>query len=342
MRLVESSIPVPEALDEQGIERAVDAWLDVLVRLMRLPDAVRENVRCELETHLIERSRDLVIAGRPPSEAVRTAIEELGETADLARRFEDANRTRTRRTIMQISIIGAALAAVGLGAIAVNAPAVPEWQLTPVPSAQFEPEVADVDPARADWLDRRISLHFDDTPIAGAIEELALATDRQIHVHWGDLDVDPEDTVDLEIRDIPARLAFSMFLEEIDVNDWGEWSFGPDLVELGERTRFARRTTVLRSYHVDEVVMAIGERYGLEYDDTMAQIATVLTEFVDPDLWRDNGGDLAHQRIVGGTMFVQAPKPMHDRIRWILGELRRGEMLDPDGAGEAVDLFQVQ
>lgn len=71
----------------------IDAWLDVLTSMLALPPSQRAQVRDELEDHLRSRVDDLLIAGSPEPEAVRTAIAELGETAQLARHITSANHT---------------------------------------------------------------------------------------------------------------------------------------------------------------------------------------------------------------------------------------------------------
>src|SRR5436853_5742457 len=85
---------------------AIEAWLNVFVRLLHLSEADRQAIRTELREHLRERSRDLMLCGRNETESVRIAIEELGETAGLARRFEAASAPQTRRWLMNLLMIG--------------------------------------------------------------------------------------------------------------------------------------------------------------------------------------------------------------------------------------------
>lgn len=71
----------------------IETWLDVLTSMLSLPPSQRSQVRDELEDHLRSRVDDLLIMGQSESEAIRTAITELGETAELARHISNANRT---------------------------------------------------------------------------------------------------------------------------------------------------------------------------------------------------------------------------------------------------------
>lgn len=92
---------------------AIGEWLDVFVKLLRLPDRQSEQIRDELEDHLRSRVDDLMIGGMDESEATRRAVEELGTTVELARRFRLAETHPRRRLIMQLltcAIVGGAVA----------------------------------------------------------------------------------------------------------------------------------------------------------------------------------------------------------------------------------------
>ena len=93
---------VPEQRRElrlAGEERAdaIGVWLDLLVKLLRLPARECEAIRDELESHLRERVRDLVVAGTTEDDAVRVAVGELGDAASLAARYREARAYPRRR-----------------------------------------------------------------------------------------------------------------------------------------------------------------------------------------------------------------------------------------------------
>ena len=71
----------------------IETWLDVLTSMLSLPSSQRTQVRDELEDHLRSRVDDLLVLGKSEAEAIRTAISELGETAQLARHISSASRT---------------------------------------------------------------------------------------------------------------------------------------------------------------------------------------------------------------------------------------------------------
>ena len=98
----------------------VGDWLDVFIPLLRLPPQRSRDIRAELEDHLRARVDDLMIAGASEPEATQAAVSELGETADLAARFREANKPSTRSRMMQATLIAAAGAAVTFGAVSIT------------------------------------------------------------------------------------------------------------------------------------------------------------------------------------------------------------------------------
>ena len=97
-----------------GIER----WLDVLTSMLKLPPGQRAQVRDELEDHLRSRVDDLLISGTSEPDAIRQAVSELGETAELASLISNAHtQTRSRRHVMQFTLAAAAIAGMTFGGV---------------------------------------------------------------------------------------------------------------------------------------------------------------------------------------------------------------------------------
>ncbi len=126
-----ASPPTPASTD------AIGAWLDRLLRLTRLPAPEAAELRDELDAHLRERVRDLMLAGNDEPDAIHKSISELGDLALLAQRYREASRTPRRRLTMNIALIAAAGAALGLSTAALRQ-AQPDRQ--PEPAADTRPE----------------------------------------------------------------------------------------------------------------------------------------------------------------------------------------------------------
>ncbi len=95
-------------------------WLDVLESMLGVPAARRRAIRQELEDHLRSRVDDLTITGLSEPEAVRAAVGELGETADLAKRFREAASVNRRRLWMHAAMFGLVGGAIAIGTVGVT------------------------------------------------------------------------------------------------------------------------------------------------------------------------------------------------------------------------------
>ncbi|MHC5005028.1 MAG: permease prefix domain 1-containing protein, partial [Planctomycetota bacterium] len=307
------------AVAGQRRDDPVESWLGVFVRLLQVPEGDRQSIACEIEGHVRERVRDLLIDGLDEEKAVRQAIEELGETAELARRFQSANRFARRRLGMNFAVIAVGAGLVGLGVVALQ----PD-DGTAVPAALFAPNSQEeVD---LPGLDHRVEVRFDEAPLGEVVEFVAQELDRTVHVHWcelAEIDVDRhETTLTLAARQLSMRRLMDLVLESID-DPYGElaWSMDEELVELGTQSLFDERDIALVSYDVSGIGWDMERRFDIPYDEAVGEVTAVLQELVSPDTWESMGGRLAKIHVVGGKMFIQAPRRMHREVVWILGQL---------------------
>lgn len=124
---------------------AADAWLDRVTAMLRVPMAEREAIRAELNEHLRERIRDLMLSGVGEGAATSQAISELGDAAMLARRYQEAIEPSSRRSLMHVGIATAATAALVFSGAALfqngSAPTPPSGG-TPVATAPAAPSGA--------------------------------------------------------------------------------------------------------------------------------------------------------------------------------------------------------
>lgn len=90
---------------------AASAWLDRVTAMLRVPASERDAIRAELNEHLRERIRDLMLAGASEHAATSQAISELGDAASLARRYQEAIEPSSRRSLMHVGLATAATAA---------------------------------------------------------------------------------------------------------------------------------------------------------------------------------------------------------------------------------------
>lgn len=109
-----STQPTPSTRDP------IDAWLDVFIRLLGVGRGEAQTIRDELEDHLRSRVDDLTIIGVGEPDAIRRAISELGETAELAVRFRRSRRDQQRSWIMLGMTCSAAVAAIAISLVSLN------------------------------------------------------------------------------------------------------------------------------------------------------------------------------------------------------------------------------
>jgi len=84
-----------------------------------------------------------------------------------------------------------------------------------------------------------------------------------------------------------------------------------DVLEVAPRDSFDRLETTLIAYDLTDAFRSQANPDGL---------VEIVTQFVESDGWRDNGGETARLKVVGNKMFVEAPPRYHERVAWILSQ----------------------
>lgn len=318
----------------------IDAWLDSVITLLRLPAPTQAEIRDELESHLRERVRDLCLRGEPEGRALARAIDELDGAAALAARFTDAHRGTRRRNAMTFASLGIASTALGIAsAVLFMQPSAPApgpipgpVAETPAPAAAALPGAASarsafrgvVAPPVIDEFsvpgleDLRLTLDAAEAPMGAVLNQLAGSLGRPAAVRWDTLRmIDPKATITLDVRDAPLALILRRLAEQSD------------------DVRVARLTARV----IDGVVLFAPidyfdrlDRELIAYDIRHLQnrlndsrVVEVITGLVEPTSWPAGGGEVATIHPLGGRLFVTAPGRFHDRIAWILEQLTEGE-----------------
>jgi hypothetical protein len=82
-------------------EQDFELYLSLLSRFLRLNPAQRDEIADELRDHLEQRLEELAARGVPRDKAIRQALDEFGNAAELAEHFTRAAHIRRRRLIMR-------------------------------------------------------------------------------------------------------------------------------------------------------------------------------------------------------------------------------------------------
>ncbi|MEZ6318911.1 MAG: permease prefix domain 1-containing protein [Phycisphaerales bacterium] len=303
----------------------IGSWLDVFVALLALPKHERETIRDELEDHLRSRVDDLVITGVDEHEAVRRAVGELGETAELARAFRSAARpNHRRRQVMAASLFTVLGASIVVG-VATLTGVQPGVQPAAAPSGQPTLERANgtLIPLRGETF-------------GSMFERLRAISDRPLLVHWdrlADLGIDPDTEVGLDVDPLPASVVHRLLMERTEALA-GEpiaVAESDDLIEVSTRSHFDQRTMELHTYDIRDLVEM---RSGMDAS-TLAEIGETgawpqaadavyekLARLVGEDEWQSWGPGLAHGQVAGASLIVEAPARVHEKIGQVLAMMR--------------------
>jgi hypothetical protein len=312
----------------------IAAWLDVLIRLLRVPPRERAEIRDELESHLRERVRDLMLAGHAEDHATTRAIAELGEAAQLAERFRAArNRPFLRRHAMNLSILTVAGAAAIMSSIAFSTTA--GTAATP-PGAgatiTVAPRVASSSSGDG-VLSLRFDIHspdplaevttkamFEGVPLGDALTAIAGSAGLPAIIRWEAFEaagVTRDQPVTLSVdKELALPTIMRLLNESMDGRSAGriEYRVAEGILEIAPRQYFDRRETELVSYDLG-AVFAKGVESG--------EVVGLITSLVEMDNWTDNGGDLASAKALSDRLFISAPPRMHERVVWILRQIEQ-------------------
>lgn len=303
-RLEEVTGARPTTAPERGIEH----WLDALMKLLRLPQRERALIQDELREHLEERVRDLVLSGEHESTAVQRALAELGEMAELAGRLRSAHRWPRRRLIMNgsILVVGAGLLTGGVMMFTGATSSVSQSIFEEVGQATTPPE---------HLQEIRFALDADAT--AGELIDFIAASGVGVTINWGamqEVELYRDEALGLTSSELPLPRVLELLAERFDAGwDRLDWRFADEGIVFGTRSYFDQKERTLIAY---DIIPIFDEGVGED------EITELLMTFASPDDWMDNGGELAHQQIVNGRLFIEAPPRIHQRVEWLLDELR--------------------
>lgn len=213
-------------------EQDFELYLSLLSRFLRLKTPQRAEIADELRDHLEARLEELAARGMARDEAIKAALEEFGDAAELAHHFTHVAQVRNRRLIMRFTF-GTALAlsfalvvATAFWPAGPQAPA-PTRAIAQAPSTPVSGDSrASAIPVQEDdkgaveaKLSKRIGkLEFDNVPLSEVLEFLSDLIDVDILVNRAvaeEAGIDPNLPVQLQVKraNLSARTALDLVLE---------------------------------------------------------------------------------------------------------------------------------
>lgn len=321
------------ALMERGRARAeplrqpdpIGAWLDVLSSLLRVSPGERRAIRDELDSHLRDRVRDIMLTGLDEVRATRDAIGELGDAAELAARYGRATRTPSRRRLaMNMGMLGVAGAALLTSMVALNDAEQPTGlSVYPGGAGRTESAAVSVGAIRAEG-----------DPLADVLSRIAANLGVRLVVDWeslAPLGVEPVSEVRIDVpggsmdevlRAIGDGLTRGEVPESAAMSGEIDHRLSGGVLRVASGRAFDLSERVLATIDVSAVLES-----GVVSEE---EITSLVTGFIEPEQWSDNGGDVSSLSIVGGRIFVKAPPRIIEGVRWIVGQLSAPAQVEPE------------
>lgn len=345
-------------------ETDYDAYLGLLARFLRLDSRQREEIGRELRAHIEEAVDADMARGIPREQAIRRALDEFGDAAELAARFSSIGRKR--RWIMRGTLTAACI---GFAALALN---VFTGQSTPPVVASSgdlgfvggqratRTTAARVDDPIAKALRQEIpEVAFEEVSFKSLVEYVRDIVKVNIHVRWRRLEdsgIDADTPVTIKLKGVSAGQLLDLVLEDVGVAEPLGHEVRDGVLIISTREALTRRRTT-RTYDVRDllgwVVAATGrqmfpavalvndpanplggatasgtEMASAAYAGKSAEELTqLILNAVEPDSWRDAGGS-GYLQLFNGILVVRQYDSAHRELDALLSDLRQA------GAGE--------
>jgi hypothetical protein len=232
-------------------ESEFDTYLSLVGKLLNLSGRQRRQIADELRDHLEEQFQSLLDQGLPREEALRLAVEDLGDAAALARQFTLPHHIRRRRQLMRYSVTSAAVIVTTFVMAAFYWPAnrpeptvslqaqdsaSPKASAVPgqgdsfgtTSSAPAAPTAASPaairDAVMAKLENRDFQLKLDDTPLQDALSFLSDISGVDLLIdqrYLQDIGLDASTPINLKVRQgaLSVRTALDLILEQVGGQD---------------------------------------------------------------------------------------------------------------------------
>ncbi|MFK7959670.1 MAG: hypothetical protein AB8G96_04025 [Phycisphaerales bacterium] len=316
----------------------IEAWLAELEAAPATRRTRRQalGLRHELEDHIHQRLRAHAISGTPPADAITRTLQELGPPIVLAEGLDQVARRHRRSMFMHVAIFGSGAAVAAAITLTIGIQARGTLAVRPAPAVSPS-SGALAGPSDDAWAtdDDAPRFTINESPIA--VDDLVRLVDRMVDtpilVEWAALaeaGLEPSASIDVPVGSVPLSRIMRAVTDAgvaMEMHDEAPTWFEDDgVLTLSTRAVADRRTTMLVSHSIGDIVERAEEAWGVDREETLEEIEAAVRAFVSADDWRENGGGVARLMASGERLFVQAPRRMQDEIEWILDQLRFGAM----------------
>jgi hypothetical protein len=182
-------------------------------------------------------------------------------------------------------------------------------------------------------MNRAVTINFKDIPIKKVFEQWSSEASVNIIPEWkacNGIGVDGDTAVTLKTTSpVPLHDALLMLCAAFDGLDFDIHS---TTVRISSKDRITDHTVTTVVYAVDDLVVPkslSGDTMNQNPDDRVQALANVVTRTVEPDAWRDSGGQLGRVTVFGDHIVISASYRMHRQIAHLLDQMRAAELHSP-------------
>lgn len=332
-----------------------ESYLSLLTRFLRLSPSQRDEIRRELRAHMEEAIEAQLERGVPRDEAVRRALDDFGDAAELAARFSSIGGRK--RWIMKGT---AAAACIGFVALAFNS--LPTWNGGASPAAPRTPDTAlqsvaaaaqprqDADDAARDRLifealETRVpEVSFEAVPLKDVIFWMSEVTGiRNFHVQWSRLEengIEPERPLTIDLADVTAERLLRLVLNEaghdvelgyavldgiLIISTADELPRNIHVEVYDVRDLLTRRRSTARDPLTHNDVLTPRKTDVLIENaasaDPESELTSLIVDAVAPASWQVNGGT-EYIQVYHGSLVVRQSESVHAELARLLAALR--------------------
>lgn len=319
----------------------IQAWLDTVTRLLRVPPEERVAIREELESHVSDRVCDLMVTGLTEPEAVRRATEEFGDASALAQSFRTARQGFFRRHLMHTALLTVASSALGLSVLAVSDVDLFGRSL-PDRAEVYAPSV--VGDAKGE-AKKAVAIKAGEATLDSVLTDVIDSTGDQPLIRWQaleDIGVDEDDVMMVPPGQLTIDAIFAEINDQIVDGDLGvlDYRIADGVIEVSTQDEFDKRETILVKYDVSDILQksmvpqatamnrgGAGRTAAGYGGDTQArreileQVVDNLQAHVSRDDWQDQGGDKISVTTFGEALYITGPARVHPQIAWLLDKM---------------------
>lgn len=327
-------------------EHEFESYLGLLTRFLRLDARQRDDIRRELRAHMEEAIDEQMSRGASREDAIKQALEDFGDAAELAARFSKIGWKK--RWIMRGTAVAASIGIVAIWSVfSTNEPAgrvlAEEGKSSQSRSFETSHRLHGVPLGEITLDEKKVTVDYHDVALEAAIQKLVEQAGLNCHVFWQTLElqgIERDRVVSLSLRDVPFQQALDLLLREASNDAPIFHRIDDGVVLVSARSDLPTPKLETRFYEVYDLIPDWNpllmtnprETANKIYEYHIENLMDAIRRFVEPDEWDVNGGsgDISDMQ---GVLLVRQTAEVHHKVDLMLQRLREMRPIS-DSAGQ--------